>query len=65
MNLFQNASHDQIALMGCAAALVFSCGMLYVSAYLSNRRQVDRDEIRRTPQLNTTASTQTQHRKAA
>lgn len=38
MDLFQNASDDQIALMGCAAALLLSGGLMYVSYFLGQGR---------------------------
>lgn len=39
MEIFQNASDDQIALMGCAAALLFSGGLMYVSYFVGQGRQ--------------------------
>ncbi|MDA1162266.1 MAG: hypothetical protein O3B13_04110 [Planctomycetota bacterium] len=38
MELFNNASDDQIALMGCAAALLFSGGLMYVSFFVGRLR---------------------------
>lgn len=38
MDLFQNLSDDQVALMGCFVALVASAALMYVSAFL-NRSQ--------------------------
>ncbi len=39
MEIFQNASDDQIALMGCAAALLFSGGLMYVSYFVGHGRR--------------------------
>ncbi len=39
MEIFQNASDDQIALMGCAAALLFSGGLMYVSYFVGQGRR--------------------------
>lgn len=39
MDIFQNASDDQIALMGCAVALVLSGGLMYVSYFVGQLRQ--------------------------
>ncbi|MHC4878544.1 MAG: hypothetical protein ACYTGL_19020 [Planctomycetota bacterium] len=39
MEVFQNASDDQIALMGCAAALFFSGGLMYVSYFVGHGRR--------------------------
>ena len=38
MDFFQNATDDQIALMGCFVALVTSAALMYVSVFL-NRTQ--------------------------
>jgi hypothetical protein len=38
MDLLQNATDDQIAMMGCFVALVTSAALMYVSVYL-NRTQ--------------------------
>lgn len=38
MDFFQNATDDQIALMGCFVALVTSAALMYVSVFL-NRAQ--------------------------
>ena len=38
MDFLQNATDDQIALMGCFAALVSSAVLMYISVYL-NRSQ--------------------------
>lgn len=35
MDFFQNATDDQIALMGCFVALVTSAALMYVSVFLS------------------------------
>lgn len=34
MNLFQNASDDQVALIGCLVALVGSMALMYVSYFV-------------------------------
>jgi len=39
MDLFQNASDDQIALAGCLAALLFSGGLMYLSFFVGRLRQ--------------------------
>lgn len=44
MDLFQNATDDQIALMGCFVALVASAALMYVSVYLNRSQRNVRDE---------------------
>jgi len=39
MDIFRNASDDQIALMGCAVALLLSGGLMYVSYFVGQLRQ--------------------------
>lgn len=39
MDIFRNASDDQIALMGCAVALLLSGGLMYVSYFVGRLRQ--------------------------
>lgn len=42
MDFLQNATDDQIALMGCFVALFASVALMYLSAYLNrSRRQRD------------------------
>jgi len=41
MNPFQNASDDQLALMGCIVALVASIGILYLSYFLGPASRQD------------------------
>lgn len=45
MDFFQNATDDQIALMGCFVALVTSAALMYVSVFLNrtHRKQIRRD----------------------
>lgn len=35
MDLFQNATDDQIALMGCFVAIIASAALMYVSVFLN------------------------------
>ncbi len=39
MDIFRNASDDQIALMGSAVALLLSGGLMYVSYFVGQIRQ--------------------------
>ena len=39
MDFFQNASDDQIALMGCFVALFTSAALMYLSVYLSRTQR--------------------------
>lgn len=39
MDIFRNASDDQIALMGCAIALLMCGGLMYVSYFVGQLRQ--------------------------
>jgi len=39
MELFTNASDDQIALMGCAAALLCSGGLMYIGFFVGRHEQ--------------------------
>ena len=46
MDFFQNATDDQIALMGCFVALVTSAALMYVSVFLGRthrKTQLRRD----------------------
>lgn len=53
MDFFQNATDDQIALMGCFVALVTSAALMYVSVFLSrsNRKGQVREATQRTLSL--------------
>ncbi|MBC7815762.1 MAG: hypothetical protein IAG10_02560 [Planctomycetaceae bacterium] len=55
MDFLQNATDDQIALMGCFVALVTSAALMYVSVFLSrsNRKSQVREVTQRTLALNT------------
>ena len=66
MDLFSNASDDQIALMGCAAVLLFSGGLMYVSFFIGRHGQSDETTSRSIP-LATTQKTDSDssERKAA
>lgn len=44
MFLFQNASDDQIALMGCLVALAGSMGIMYVSYFIGPAAHQNREE---------------------
>ena len=47
MNLFQNASDDQVALIGCLVALVGSMSLMYVSYFVGPAaRRASADESR-------------------
>lgn len=53
MDFFQNATDDQIALMGCFVALVTSAALMYVSVYLNRthrKTQLRRDASHAMPQ---------------
>ena len=39
MDIFRNASDDQLALMGCAVALLMCGGLMYVSYFVGQLRQ--------------------------
>lgn len=60
MGFLQNASDDQIALMGCALALFLSGGLMYLSYVLGQNRQTTEsqaDTIRlHAPRTSTPAS---------
>lgn len=45
MDFFQNATDDQIALMGCFAALLTSAALMYVSVYFNRTQR--KPQIRR------------------
>ena len=45
MDFFQNATDDQIALMGCFVALVTSAALMYVSVFLNRTQR--KTQIRR------------------
>lgn len=49
MELFTNAADDQIALMGCAAALLFSGGLMYISFFVSRHGQNEETTSRSIP----------------
>jgi len=49
MELFNNASDDQIALMGCAAALLFSGGLMYLSFFVGRHKQDEETTSRSIP----------------
>lgn len=52
MNLFQNASDDQLALVGCLVALVGSMTLMYVSYFVGPAaRRVSPNESRDTTRL--------------
>ena len=42
MDFFQNATDDQIALMGCFVALVTSAALMYVSVFLNRTQRTTR-----------------------
>ena len=50
MDFLQNATDDQIALLGCFVALVTSAALMYVSVFLSrsNRKVQVREATQRT-----------------
>ena len=50
MDFLQNATDDQIALLGCFVALVTSAALMYVSVFLSrsNRKGQVREATQRT-----------------
>lgn len=48
MNLFQNASDDQVAIVGCLVALAGSLALLYVSYFVgpaAHRARADRSRV--------------------
>lgn len=49
MDLFNNASDDQIALMACAGMLLFSGGLMYVSFFIGRHGQNDQTSNRSIP----------------
>lgn len=49
MDLLNNASDDQIALMACAAMLLFSGGLMYVSFFFGRHGQNDQTTSRSIP----------------
>ena len=53
MDFLQNATDDQIALMGCFVALIASAGLMYVSVFLSrsHRKSQVRESTNRTLSL--------------
>ena len=55
MDFLQNATDDQIALMGCFVALVTSAALMYVSVFLSRsqRKSHVREATQRTLALTT------------
>lgn len=70
MDFFQNATDDQIALMGCFVALVASAALMYVSVFLnrSQRKTETREMLK--PTLSIAArdvrpEVETSHRKVA
>jgi len=66
MDLLNNPSDDQVALMGCAAALLFSGGLMYVSYFVGRLRQTDDTKARSIPMEPTrTADSDSPERKAA
>lgn len=70
MDFFQNATHDQIALMGCFVALVASAALMYVSVYLGrvNRQIQVRETLNRTIPMaarDERPEVETSHRKVA
>ena len=70
MDFFQNATHDQIALMGCFVALVASAALMYVSVYLSrtSRQTQVRETLNRTIPMaarDERPEVETSHRKVA
>ncbi len=72
MDFLQNATDDQIALMGCFVALAASAALMYISVFLSrtHRRDLVRETLSRTLSLSTrderSASTvDASHRKVA
>lgn len=72
MDFLQNATDDQIALMGCFVALFTSAALMYVSVFLSrnHRKQQSRDAASQTLTLSAreqrfAKSTETKPRKVA
>jgi hypothetical protein len=53
MDFLQNATDDQIALMGCFVALATSAALMYISVFLSrtHRREQVRETMSRTLSL--------------
>ncbi len=53
MEFLQNASDDQIALMGCVVALMFSMAVMFLSGFVgrsnANSRHVDLRSAQRVP----------------
>lgn len=52
MQIFENLSDDQLALLGCGAALLFS-GTLMSLSYYSGRNGQYRDNLPKLPNVNT------------
>lgn len=50
MDLIQNPTDDQVALMGCFVALIASAALMYVSVFLSraHRKSQVRESLSRT-----------------
>lgn len=44
MGFFENASDDQVALVGCAVALLLSGGLMYLSYVLGQGRQASESQ---------------------
>ncbi len=70
MDLFQNATDDQIALMGCFVALAASAALMYVSVFLnrSHRKTEERVTLSRTLSIanhDELSNVETSHRKVA
>ncbi|HLQ46530.1 MAG TPA: hypothetical protein VK137_17435, partial [Planctomycetaceae bacterium] len=73
MDLMQNATDDQIALMGCFVALAASTALMYVSVFLSrsHRKSQLRETMNRTLSLSargeqsTASAAETSQRKVA
>lgn len=70
MNLLQNASDDQVALIGCVAALAGSMALMYVSFFVGpaarQNREIDSsDSTRRFPVRDEQLSTEPPRERAA
>ena len=70
MDFLQNATDDQIALMGCFVALVASAALMYVSVFLSrsHRKIQVRESLNRTLPIaarDGRPEVETSHRKVA
>ena len=64
MDLFTNASDDQIALMGCAAALFVSGGLMYVSFFIGRSKETEQPQTI-SIESQRTISVESQDRRAA